>query len=919
MSSPQCCLCDVVLASDDDLEAHIDTAHAYILKHRGVKIELSADLPVQNSPNFASHHVNNLTQQTSKSCAPDISSTDFSTFGLSTDSKSLANQSSQNSLGPEMTVKPHYFSDVKIKEEYHPNGLLHAMPIKHDFFDTQVGSKISYSPKEYNGVEQRISSYHSNSDSMSRDIDSSFTRESNNQSLVSETPEDKRRRKQKVPKKAIEPTTPELHINTSTPNNPVSTTQEAITDDVHHNATVSDAEFRAKIYEHFQLVAIQAYKCKVCPFISTEVNLLNNHLEESHQISQLGMTSNHVTSNCINNLSYSPLLSSSNLEDNPIYCGECGKPFSNKKNLGSHVRAVHLQIRNHVCKICNKGFFKPNMLKRHEQTHKNELPFNTVPTYGIERATISYADGQMNVDPDLFVECTPDIISQNSCSSNNSIKSDSENEMDYHRVDMMQKLLQQRMFAANKFNGEEQPQSPRPKKGGYVKKVKPFTEYILQEGPEDFTCTWCSKKFVKKYSCGKHIRAVHFVERRHICQHCQKGFFLRKYFDIHINSRHHSVEENCQTCESTIFQTAKLKVKRRSIKECIIVEKDGNFACKECLTKFEKWLSCVRHIRLVHFGQQRHLCKHCQRGFFKNKNLINHINTTHHNVQEYCHECQSKPEVKPVFKIEGGQSKVSDYLYQEDEDNFICTGCEKKFTKKVNCIMHIRAVHAAEKKHCCQHCPRRFFGSGLRKHVNSAHHSILDECQDCNFTLRKSVSTHPCALCSLSFPLKMLAKDHLKTHSTTCEHCSEQFDHIDKLVDHVNDFHRKTNHPCVPCNKTFVTEQQLVEHNNTIHLVIKKEYPCPECDQSFSKEHGLLSHIGLIHRKFTSNVCEVCHAVLSNRKTLHKHMRFTHGPKNFACEKCYKAFARKDHLEKHSKRCKGVLISVKSKVNNVNL
>ena len=666
-------------------------------------------------------------------------------------------------------------------------------------------------------------------------------------------------------------------------NNALTIKQESLTEDEEaNNARLSDEEMRARLIdEHFQVVTVQAYKCKECHFITTEFKLLNKHLEEKHQIYLSGnfekQASNHDISNLINNMS-----SPSMFDDNPdaVNCTECNKTFANKKNLGSHVRAVHLQIKNHICKICNKGFFKPSKLKKHELTHKDD-----------ESDYISHEPGQ-----DFVVECTPDIISQNS-------SSDSENDDDVnHRVEMLQRLLQLGMtvFDANK----ERSHAPQAKKGGYVKKFKPFTEYILQEGPEDFTCTWCNKKFVKKYACGKHIRAVHFVERRHICQHCQKGFFLKKSFDTHINSRHHSVEDNCQICKSKVFHTPRIKVKRNSIKERIIVEEDGNFACRECFTKFPKMLDCVRHIRMVHFGQKRHLCKHCKRGFFSTKNLINHINTTHHNVEEHCHECQSQAKVKPVIKIEGGQSKVSDYLYQEDEDNFICTGCEKKFSKKINCIMHIRAVHVVEKKHCCQHCPRRFFGSGdLRKHVNSSHHSILDDCQDCNFTLRNTVSTHQCALCPLSVPLKMLAKDHLRTHSTTCEYCSEQFDHIDKLVDHVNTLH--TEYSFVPNYEALATEEKKAKNKNTSHVAIKKEYSCPVCDLTFSKEHGLLSHIGFAHRKTTSNVCEVCHAVLSSRKILNKHMRFSHGPKNFACEKCSKAFARKDHLAKHSKGCKG--------------
>jgi hypothetical protein len=57
----------------------------------------------------------------------------------------------------------------------------------------------------------------------------------------------------------------------------------------------------------------------------------------------------------------------------PVECQECGKIFSTKSARKKHIKNVHLEIRDHVCDICEKGFTDNSRLQAHIQvSHFND-------------------------------------------------------------------------------------------------------------------------------------------------------------------------------------------------------------------------------------------------------------------------------------------------------------------------------------------------------------------------------------------------------------------------------------------------------------------------------------------------------------------------------------------------------------------
>ncbi|GBL90040.1 Zinc finger protein 782, partial [Araneus ventricosus] len=78
----------------------------------------------------------------------------------------------------------------------------------------------------------------------------------------------------------------------------------------------------------------------------------------------------HEEAFSVNNYTQLPLETGENSYD----CQECGKHFSQEKDLEVHP-CTHMNKRPHVCEICGRKYSRKDSLKRHLILHTNATPF----------------------------------------------------------------------------------------------------------------------------------------------------------------------------------------------------------------------------------------------------------------------------------------------------------------------------------------------------------------------------------------------------------------------------------------------------------------------------------------------------------------------------------------------------------------
>ena len=57
-------------------------------------------------------------------------------------------------------------------------------------------------------------------------------------------------------------------------------------------------------------------------------------------------------------------------------CDQCDYIAKSPDVLNGHIKYVHLQVRNFICKFCNKAFKSSNHLKKHVMLHTGQCDYS---------------------------------------------------------------------------------------------------------------------------------------------------------------------------------------------------------------------------------------------------------------------------------------------------------------------------------------------------------------------------------------------------------------------------------------------------------------------------------------------------------------------------------------------------------------
>ena len=220
--------------------------------------------------------------------------------------------------------------------------------------------------------------------------------------------------------------------------------------------------------------------------------------------------------------------------------------------------------------------------------------------------------------------------------------------------------------------------------------------------------------------------------------------------------------------------------------------------------------------------------------------------------------------------------------------------------------MSINSIQKARSHFClifalhnqkCKNCLTELENEQFENHLKNCHDFA---CQDChsdffpdkrNLLLHKSSihesKKYQCAICEMDFVQKSslmihLASDHERS-ALKCDFCTKQFSHKELLLKHLKKRHMAR-----------LNGHNLEEFDE--FSKIWKESQCNACQKTFDSNLALATHLLQMQKMMKIFPMQFVFEYTRKRKTMWDGLQKI---AKFKCDKCKKAFSRKNSLDRH--------------------
>ncbi|CAL8144576.1 unnamed protein product [Orchesella dallaii] len=299
--------------------------------------------------------------------------------------------------------------------------------------------------------------------------------------------------------------------------------------------------------------------------------------------------------------------------------------------------------------------------------------------------------------------------------------------------------------------------------------------------PSEYFCEVCGKVFKSKRYFNEHMEAQHSEERKIFrCPHegCDKEFRLSVYVLRHFYQVHASDSRLRKN-----YSTTEAKDETNVETEATVCPYCGK--CLNCATGLAK------HIYNIHeYNPEKavgFMCQHCSRTFKEKCTLDDHIRRIHLGMDNKCDICGR------TF-----QSPMKLWKHKVDAHDM-------KDLDPSSVSSKIKIVE-------CEHCGVKLF-RGMKTHIQNEHPEHLEAYMKCH--KKPAVSREK----RLKYEMKR------RNNPLVCIQCNKSFTRTYGYRIHMKKFHilplisadEKNPFNCEKCQKTFVSEKQLVKHILTKH------------------------------------------------------------------------------------------------------
>lgn len=293
-----------------------------------------------------------------------------------------------------------------------------------------------------------------------------------------------------------------------------------------------------------------------------------------------------------------------------------------------------------------------------------------------------------------------------------------------------------------------------------------------------------------------------------------------------------------------------------------------------------------------HYHSKHNYCDPCKETFTDRTGVINHLVQEHHKKLkcDFCHVQTLTEAILEQHIIRKHQSTAASKSLKK----FQCELCPF-VAKYINILQkHVETKHARRSSiptyrcHLCRYVTRE--KAGLQKHLKLEHKSSkmppnpqeaeLDDFDDIDEdddkkSLGKSVGSDtnggpsPAKKAKTEF-IPAPAEKELPSPNEVCMVCHAKIkDEVHYQIEHQG---------CFPCQKTFRSVNDIIEHHAIIHLK-KTIFQCNMCDYYGFTMRGVQEHRNLSHNS-VKYMCGDCGVIFDSEVILLAHAADIHGDNN---------------------------------------
>ncbi|XP_026497113.1 zinc finger protein OZF-like isoform X1 [Vanessa tameamea] len=246
------------------------------------------------------------------------------------------------------------------------------------------------------------------------------------------------------------------------------------------------------------------------------------------------------------------------------------------------------------------------------------------------------------------------------------------------------------------------------------------------------------------------------------CKFCNKEFYHRNMFDLHMSVHTRTLTLKCNQCTKTFVSWSGLKRHHTNWHSLFSLRSVTCRTCGKIATSPETLLA---HKKL-HKKRKLFICNVCGKSYTTTNNLHAHLETHKENR----------------------------------ERQYTCEHCGKKFYTKKCILSHFSRCHTG-RKFICQICSYPFTDKyNLSKHLQSHEGRKCFKCQ----------------ICGKSFATRQISVEHQRIHSGerpySCTYCTKTFISKKRLTEHLRTHTGEKPHKCFVCDHSFTQRGTLTRH-----------------------------------------------------------------------------------------------------------